>query len=194
MILKYVETLKLKKLPIHSTRSHLNALVAHSPKTQKSLPRPLKNMRECGFNLKFTSKICPEESQAESMGTVPLGPAISSSDSTNQIHKSPNWSEILKIKTESTVWCPVDVKASLSHMIPHVTAETSEEFEGHEKLMASKMFQAHRGSYNTSAALQSPLSPILPQTTSRGPAAAAEPEAPRRRSYCRSGRLVSRSC
>ena len=36
-------------------------------------------------------------------------------------------------KKEIKVWCPVDVKATLSHMIPHVTAETSEEFEGHEK-------------------------------------------------------------
>ena len=80
-ILKNVEVLKFEnRVPIHSTKRDLNVLAAHSLKTQKSLLTSLKNMWECGFNPKLASKICPEESQAESMKTVPLGPAIPSSD------------------------------------------------------------------------------------------------------------------
>ena len=67
-------------------------------------------MPEGGFNPKLASKFCPEESQAESMKTIPHGPAIPSSHFTKQIHKSPIWPEVLKNKTEIKVRCPAAVK------------------------------------------------------------------------------------
>ena len=66
---------------------------------------------------KLASKICPEESQAESMKTVPLGPAIPSSDFNKANSQVANLVRSPQEKNEIKVWCPVDVKASLSHMI-----------------------------------------------------------------------------
>ena len=60
--------------------------------------------------------VYPEESQAESMRTVPHGPAIpvafhKANSQVANLVRSP------QEKNEINVWCPGDVKASLSHMI-----------------------------------------------------------------------------
>ena len=85
----------------------------------------------------------------------------------------------------------------LSHMIPHVTAETSEEFEGHEK------FQIHgvKTVSSTSWFIQHLCRTAVPSQShffhkppAVAPIAVPQPWGLRRRTCCLPGRPLSRSC
>ena len=105
--------------------------------------------------------VYPEESQAESMKTVPLGPAIPSSDFNKANSQVANLVRSPQEKNEIKVWCPVDVKASLSHMICWNKWRVWGSWEIHsfKNAPSTSRFIQHL----CRTAVVSPLSPTVPQ-------------------------------